>query len=211
MMKKLLVMLMALMMCAASGYAEKSEAEIAKESFGAMVADITGQIEASYKAQDTVILCAPDDNENKRGWVKYKYDNLVYDTKFSETGERLVPYKATLEMSFVIYNLHKQGYPVYAKSKNAADLVATSEADWEWATDDGTFNLFTYEYSNGKWNLVKSQYGYESAYEKNSGYDKILERDDWHMHYKDYSDGKLYSPFDIYLIKNYKNSPHMWH
>lgn len=210
-MKKLLVMLMALMMCAASVYAEKSEAEIAKESFNFMVADITRQIEASYKAQDTVILRAPDDNENKRGWVKYKYDNLVYDTKFSETGERLVPYKATLEMSFVIYNLHKQGYPVYAKSKNAADFVATSEADWEWATDDGTFNLFTYEYSNGKWNLVKSQYGYESAYEKNSGYDKILERDDWHMHYKDYSDGKLYSPFDIYLIKNYKNSPHMWH
>lgn len=202
---------MSLMMFAVSGYAEKSEAEIAKESFNAMVADITGQIEASYKAQDTVILRAPDDNETKRGWVKYKYDNLVYDTKFSETGEKSVPYTATLEMSFVIYNLHKHGYPVYAKSKNAADLVATNEADWEWATDDGTFNLFTYEYSNGKWNLVKSQYASESVYEKNSGYDKILERNDWHMQYKNYSDGKLYNPLDIYLIKNYKKSPHMWH
>lgn len=33
-MKKLLVMFMALMMCVASGYAEKSEAEIAKECYG---------------------------------------------------------------------------------------------------------------------------------------------------------------------------------
>lgn len=218
MMKKLLVMLMALMMFATSGYAEKSEAEIAKESFNAMVADITGQIEASYKAHDSAIVYAPDreyssyDNESrKRGWCRYMYDYFYYDTKFIEPAVEDEPYKATLEMSFTMLNVNNHLYPKYFDTaEEAANVPCDKDQYWQWTDDLPFFVLFTYEYKKGQWHLIKSQTAKGTVYEPGSGYDKVLDEEDKHIVYGDFKNHKLYKPLDIFLVKNHAKSPFLW-
>lgn len=213
-MKKLLIMFMMVMMFAATAYADngkQSEAEIAKAKFNAMVADITGQIDASYKNGDYIVL------KHNGYYHKYMLVNFKYVSKFDETAIKEKPYVGTIEMTFDAVKLFDDNNMSF-KTKEAA-MVSTSNKNWnrfksehwDYVFDDPYFNLFVYEYHNGQWVLANSKVNIDKERVENSGYDIMTDAEDVHYVYDDIDENKLYDPLDIYMVKNYKKSPCSWY
>lgn len=214
MMKKLLIMFMMVMMFAATAYADngnQSEAEIAKAKFDAMVADITGQIEASYKNGDYIVL------KRKGYYHKYMLVDFKYISKFYETTIEEKPYIGTIEMKCDAIKLLDYDDKLF-ETKEAA-MISTSNKRWNlfrgkhwfYVFEDPYFNLFVYEYHNGQWVLTNSKvFSYEED-DENSDYDIMTKRGDLFPFYDDLDENKLYDPLDLYLVKNYKKTPYSWY
>ena len=214
MMKKLLIMFMMVMTFAATAYADNgkhSEAEIAKAKFNAMVADITGQIEASYKNGDYIVL------RHNGYYHKYMLVNFKYVSKFEETAIKEKPYVGTIEMKCDAIKLFDDNNMLF-KTKEAA-MASTSNKNWnvfkskhwDYVFDDPYFNLFVYEYHNGQWVLTNSKEPIDKERVENSGYDIMTNAEDVHYVYDDIDENKLYDPLNIYMVKNYKKSRYSWY
>lgn len=208
---------MVMMLFTATGFAEtakQTEADVAKEKFNVMVADIVKTVEASYKAKDSFVLYHEPTEESASGWSKHYFDELEYDVIFYEPKASGEPMRATLETMFYWYFAEPRNHEIpYFKTKQEAEAIPCDyrinnpNAIWCVNGDDRWFVLFTYEYKNGRWNLVRSQHGYQSFTILGSGYDNILHEMDRHMEYKDFSDKKIHQPLDVLLAKNHKKNP----
>ena len=199
MLKRLFLLLVTLMLLSSSALAaDKNDKEIAKTSFDSIVKGIVTEIQQSYDKEDSAIL------KTKFGWKKYKYTKFKYAAKVKETGLVNTPYKGFLEMSFDIQELNEENYYGYYKTKDAANISPVKPNQWSPIFDNYYFHLFTYEYQNGKWTLVRSQAT------TNLGDSTILGDEEHYDVYTDIGKDAVYNPLDIYLIKNYAKSPHQW-
>ena len=199
MLKRLFLLVVTLILLSSSALAaEKNEKEMAKTSFDSIVKGIVTEIQQSYAKEDSAIL------KTKFGWKKYRYTKLKYATKVKETGLANTPYKGFLEMSFDIQELSEENYYGYYKTKAAANISPVKPDQWSPIFDDYYFHLFTYEYQNGKWKLVRSQ-----ATTDLGDYTTLGDEEHFDV-YIDISKDAVYNPLDIYLIKNYAKSPHQW-
>ena len=199
MLKRLFLLVVTLMLLSSSAWAaDKNEKEIAKTSFDSIVKGIVTEIQQSYDKEDSAIL------KTKFGWKKYKYTKFKYAAKVKETGLVNTPYKGFLEMSFDIQELNEENYYGYYKTKDAANISPVKPNQWSPIFDNYYFHLFTYEYQNGKWTLVRSQAT------TNLGDSTILGDEEHYDVYTDIGKDAVYNPLDIYLIKNYAKSPHQW-
>ena len=199
MLKRLFLLVVTLMLLSSSAWAaDKNEKEIAKTSFDSIVKGIVTEIQQSYDKEDSAIL------KTKFGWKKYRYTKLKYATKVKETGLVNTPYKGFLEMSFDIQELNEENYYGYYKTKAAANISPVKPDQWSPVFDDYYFHLFTYEYQNGKWKLVRSQ-----ATTDLGDYTTLGDEEHYDV-YNDIDKDAVYNPLDIYLIKNYAKSPHQW-
>ena len=199
MLKRLFLLVVTLMLLSSSAWAaDKNEKEIAKTSFDSIVKGIVTEIQQSYDKEDSAIL------KTKFGWKKYKYTKFKYAAKVKETGLVNTPYKGFLEMSFDIQELSEENYYGYYKTKAAANISPVKPDQWSPIFDDYYFHLFTYEYQNGKWKLVRSQ-----ATTDLGDYTTLGDEEHFDV-YTDISKDAVYNPLDIYLIKNYAKSPHQW-
>lgn len=187
MFKKLLIILMFAMTVTNTCFADKPNAEVARDSFNSMATNIIKEIETKYASGNIAVL------QNRAGWRKYKYDELTYKIEFADTGLTYKPYIGTIHVSFWVFGLWDHNKISYRDTKEEAENVSSSEllgGAWYPLWEDPFSYLFTYEYNeNNEWTLVATQAGY----------------------YLRYSDGhKIFTPQELCLIENYSKNPSRW-
>lgn len=166
MMKKLLIMLMMVMMFAATAYADngkQSEAEIVKAKFNVMATDIIKEIETKYAAGNIAVL------HNELGWRQYKLDELTYQIDFADTGLEHKRYIGTIYVSFWVFGLWDHDRTAYRETKEEAANIRPSKLlgrEWYNVWENPEVYLFTYEYNDhfNKWELVGTQIGDYKCY-----------------------------------------------
>lgn len=195
-------------------YAEtvsQTQTEIAKSKFNAMVADITDKIQASYKAGDSFAVFYPATQTSKDCWVNNRYDVLQYDAFVYEPQTLDEPLVATLEIVFGWYFTEPKPGIILETRKDAESIPwdkddKDAKGYWEMLGEEPFYVLFTYEYKDNNWKLAKSQYAHY-FFRDIKNYRDASERKRRYAEYKDFKKHKLYTPFDVCLVKNLKKSP----
>lgn len=145
--------------------------------------------------------------EQRKGLISTRNDMIGNITIYFSEVPASIKTNSTVSFKLcksALQELNGENYYGYYKTKAAANISPVKPDQWSPIFDDYYFHLFTYEYQNGKWKLVRSQ-----ATTDLGDYTTLGDEEHYDV-YIDIDKDAVYNPLDIYLIKNYAKSPHQW-